>query len=124
VQLTHEDEEDLKITAGLAIGAFIVQTMNQRQHLHLKSSIPITTPPDLKSSIRPALIRVPTSNPQIVGQPEKLELQEYHWNYGEPHQSPADGTEDEVDEKNLESRAVTSWLVAWAEQKGGRPCMG
>ena len=45
-------------TAGLAIGAFTVQTMNQRQHpqvnVDLKSSIPITTPStagDLKSSI-------------------------------------------------------------------------
>jgi hypothetical protein len=45
-------------TAGLAIDAFIVQTMNQRQHLQinvdLKSLIPISTPstaPDLKSSI-------------------------------------------------------------------------
>jgi hypothetical protein len=39
--------------------------------------------------------------------------EEYHWNNGEPHRSPADGTEDEVDEKNLEGRAVTYCLGWW-----------
>ena len=39
--------------------------------------------------------------------------EEYHWNNGEPHRSPADGTEDEADEKNLEGRAVTYCLGWW-----------